>query len=100
MCDVSECLRKLQRAREKRRRERIACQRRFKDALQNTSFDRFFTEGQINKMTVNFKNIPTECLMGKVYLANPEEIPFVAIKMLLEVHSGLQKEFSCQMIQH
>lgn len=94
MRDVSECLRKLQRNHWKHLREMVS-------SLQQSGFERFITKKRINKMTDNFRSMPTECFMGKIYRGKSGKMPCVAIiKMSFEVHSGVSKVFSHQMILH
>ncbi|GJN19686.1 hypothetical protein PR202_gb06987 [Eleusine coracana subsp. coracana] len=87
MRDVSECLRNLQRTQEKKHLQEMV------SSLQQSGF--VLSKQVINEMTDNFKSIPTECFMGKIYGGKSGKIPSVAIiKMFFEVHSGLSKEFS------
>lgn len=92
MKDVSECLRKLQREQEKLMMISL------KSFLKESGFTRFITDEQIYKVTSYFKNIPTECFMGKLYKGDMNGMPFVAIKMSFEVHDESMEEFSRQMV--
>ncbi|CAD6268604.1 unnamed protein product [Miscanthus lutarioriparius] len=93
MKDVSKCLRKLQREQDEK-----LMMIRLKSFLKESGFTRFITDEQIYKVTSYFKNIPTECFMGKLYKGDMNGMPFVAIKMSFEVHDESMEEFSRQMV--
>ncbi|GJM91018.1 hypothetical protein PR202_ga07353 [Eleusine coracana subsp. coracana] len=95
MRDVCECLRNLQRTNGRKHLQEMV------SSLQQSGFERFLSKQGINEMTDNFKSIITECFMGKIYRGKLGKMPSVAIiKMSSEVHSGLSKEFSRQIILH
>ncbi|GJM90976.1 hypothetical protein PR202_ga07307 [Eleusine coracana subsp. coracana] len=93
MRDVSQCIRKIQKTQEEKRRQEII------SSLQR-SFKRFITREKINNIINDFKNNPTECFMGKIYRGTSGKISCLAIEMSFNVRDEVLKEFYHQIILH